>query len=162
MMKHPNENSVISASTPRAFSLVEVVMAMGILSVGLLTTIGLLPVGLSTMRSAMDCTVNAQIVQQVTTEATLTAFTNLDAYISTGPQYFDQEGQKVAAPSQRRFAVSLSKLNGAASPIFPGSERASALTNDLCAIQAVVKDARSIQSAEASSTFIIYIPNSGG
>jgi uncharacterized protein (TIGR02598 family) len=146
----------------RAFSLLEVTIAMGVLSVCLLTTLGLLPVGLNTMRSAMDCTVNAQIVQRITSEATLTAFINLDSYISAGPYYFDQEGQKAASPSLRRFAVSLSKVDLSTTPIFPGSQYATNLTSDLYAIQAVITDARSTKSAEPPATYIIYIPNSGG
>ena len=146
----------------RGFTLLEVTIAMGVLSVCLLTTLGLLPVGLNAMRSAMDCTVNAQIVQRITSEASLTAFMNLDTYISAGPYYFDQEGQKASTPSLRRFAVSLSKLNFAATPIFPGSENATNLTSDLYAIQAVITDARSEKSIDPSTTYIIYIPNSGG
>ncbi|MFV0336619.1 MAG: Verru_Chthon cassette protein B [Chthoniobacterales bacterium] len=152
------------AGANKGFSLVEVTLAMGVLSIALLTMIGLLPVGLDTARMAMSQTVKAQIVQRITSEAALTAFANLDDYVASGsvasPFYFDQEGQLATTENTHRYKVALAKLP--VNSAFPGSTNASSLSDSLYAIQAVISDARSENSAEESSTHVIYVPNSGG
>lgn len=53
------------ASCRRAFSLIEVVLAMGVVSFAILPLVAVLPIGLATVRDSMDETVTANIAQQV-------------------------------------------------------------------------------------------------
>lgn len=78
-------------SATRAFSLVEVTLALGIVGFGMVSVMGLLPVGLTTFRDAMDRSVSAQIVQAVLNEYQLVDFTNLPtAPVTT---YYSEEGR---------------------------------------------------------------------
>lgn len=55
-------------STASGFSLVEVVLAMAVVAVGLITIIGLFPQGLTSARRAMDDSLCAMIAQDVIAE----------------------------------------------------------------------------------------------
>ncbi len=60
-----------------AFSLIEVVLALGVISVSFLVLFNLIPVGLGMMSSSTDATVGSQIVQRVTTLARQAKFSEL-------------------------------------------------------------------------------------
>ena len=83
--------------TADAFSLVEVVIALGIVALSLVTMVGMIPVGLSSMRDAMDATTKAQITQRITSQVMTIPFAQIPA-VTTGEHiywktyYFDQEG----------------------------------------------------------------------
>ncbi|MDR0534466.1 MAG: Verru_Chthon cassette protein B [Verrucomicrobiales bacterium] len=70
------------------FSLVEVVLALGILVFCLVALLGLLPMGIQSFRSAMSMTVESQIAQSLSSDLQLTDFSNLRA----GTYYFDDQG----------------------------------------------------------------------
>jgi uncharacterized protein (TIGR02598 family) len=59
------------------FSLVEVCLAIGIVVVGFVSIIGLLPAGMDAFRSSMNTSVGAQLVQRVLNEAQQSDFYNL-------------------------------------------------------------------------------------
>lgn len=75
-----------------AFTLVESVMAIGIVSFAMLSILGLIPVGLGTFRNAMNLTVETTIVQAVSGDLLRTDYADLAATNF----YFDQEGGMVA------------------------------------------------------------------
>lgn len=75
------------------FSLVEVAMAMAIVSFTLVSILGLLPMGLSNFRQAMNTTVESQIVQGLTSELRLTSFQNL----ANGTTYYDADGNALTS-----------------------------------------------------------------
>jgi len=136
-----------------AFSLVEVTMALGIVSFGLLSVMGLMPVGLSTLRNAMDQTVEGQIVQKVSGRFLLTPFSKLQTDYAAGTNfYFDQEGEEVAQ-SNATYEVKAKKPTGA---VYPGASEES--TNSLCMIPVEVKR---LGSSSAGNSFNVFIPNSG-
>lgn len=145
-----------------AFSLIEVTIALGVMSFCLLTTIGLLPVAVNTMRSAMDSTISSQIMQQISSQATLTPFSELTAYVNGSQiQFFDQEGQPAQRVQDRRYKVSLEKMDPEKVPPFPGAQQAASLPNSLFVIKSVVSDARMAKDP-APLTYVLYVPNSGG
>lgn len=75
------------------FSLVEVLMAVGIAATSMALLIGLLPAGLSTFREAMNTTVTSQIGQRLLYEAAQTDYNVLTQEPLTKPwRYFDDEG----------------------------------------------------------------------
>jgi uncharacterized protein (TIGR02598 family) len=104
------------------FSLVEVVLAIGIIAFAFVPLMALLPLGLDTSRKAVDATVEAYIAQQLTTEAqqmdfsvlispaTSTDFTGSGS-TSTAPMYFDSQGNKTSkggAIYEAGFAIAAS------------------------------------------------------
>ncbi len=161
-MTSPHTHPFLRRPHP-GFSLVEVTIALGVMSFCLLTTIGLLPVAMTTMRSAMDQTIGAQIMQQISSQAALTPFANLGAYIDdvNKKPFYDQEGQPTLVTSDQRFKVSLEAVAPETVSPFPGARNAAALTNSLRVIKSVITDARMAKDT-APLTYIIYVPNSGG
>ena len=69
-------------------------MAIGIVSFAFLTTLGLIPTGLKTFRSAIDTSVGGQIFQRVINEAQQTDF---DTLVGSVPavRYFDDQGNEL-------------------------------------------------------------------
>jgi hypothetical protein len=61
----------------RAFSLVEVALALGVLAIALVAVFALMPSGLSNFRTAMDTSVTAQIAQRVMQDAQQAEFDQL-------------------------------------------------------------------------------------
>ncbi len=84
-----------------AFTLVESVVAIGIVSFAMLSILGLIPVGLGTFRQAMSLTVETTIVQAVSGELMRADYTNL----ASTNIYFDQEGNKVAESDKQSIYV---------------------------------------------------------
>lgn len=76
-----------------AFTLVEVTLAIGIVSFAFVAMFGLLPVGLSVSRQAIDTTIEAQIVQKLKTQALQTDFSQLQTLQDAEPYYFDDQGK---------------------------------------------------------------------
>lgn len=134
----------------RAFSLVEVTIAIGIVSFILLTMLGLMPVGLSTLRQAMDQTVEGQIVQKLNGDILMTPFSQIADKYSGQTIYFNEEGVETNAYGSRyRANVSL----GSAS--YPGAS-----TNTANSIQVVRIDL--VRTRDSSTNrFSLFVPNSG-
>src|SRR3954470_20054707 len=61
----------------RAFSLIEVVLAVGVVAFAFVAVLGLIPAGMGQFRQAIDTSVCAQIAQRVINDAQETAFTIL-------------------------------------------------------------------------------------
>lgn len=77
----------------RAFSLVEIVLSLGIVSFAMVSILGIIPVGLSAYRDAMDLSVEAGIAQRLVAEVQRTDFENLGSTNFT----FDDQGIEVSA-----------------------------------------------------------------
>ncbi|SDT99065.1 Verru_Chthon cassette protein B [Verrucomicrobium sp. GAS474] len=103
-----------------AFSLVEVVLALGVVSVGFVAVMGLMPVGLKTMRQATTLTVQSQIVQQLVGTAETTPFPKLAAKFDNAKFYYDDEGGSLTnAVGKTRYWVTTTVTD----PIYPGSDQ---------------------------------------
>lgn len=100
--------------TASGFSLVELALALGVISVSLLSLIGLLPAGLGVLRESMDQTVHAQIVQRVAAGVASSDF----AALGNETLSFDQEGQMLtrADDSTVRYRAAIVE----ADPSLPG------------------------------------------
>lgn len=80
----------------RAFSLVEVAMALGVFAFAILGLVGLIPVAVNTHREAKQDTVLSQITQRLSAEVLLTdvqLLSDLDGF----ERAFDAEGREVAS-----------------------------------------------------------------
>jgi hypothetical protein len=99
-------------SQRRAFSLVEVALAIGVLAVALVGIFAMMPSGLANFRTAMDTSITAQIAQRVLQDAQQAEF---DEFIDrknlpedpqgrgTCPERFSFRAPKVAKPAWRYF-----------------------------------------------------------
>lgn len=98
------------------FSLVEVTLAIGILSFGLLSVIGLMPVGLNAFRQSINASVGTQISQRLMNEKRQTDFVTLIAPANaTEYRYFSDEGDEVPATSSI-FVAKILVANASAVP----------------------------------------------
>ena len=145
-----------------AFSLVETVLAIGIISFSILTILSLIPVGMKSVRSAMDHIAEAEIVQNISGTAILTPFsemTNFNGQVF----YYDQNGllQTTATPDTRYWATTY-----LSNSVYPGSDTAPIpLSNSLVSIEIEIVHASSAAAATTAGSapdfFNIQVPNSG-
>lgn len=73
------------------FSLVEIVMALGVVSFAIVAIMGMIPVGLASLRQSMDETAKAHIVQSIVGEMQLSGFSGGAGQT----RYFDEAGSRV-------------------------------------------------------------------
>lgn len=120
------------------FTLVEVVIALGIVAFGIISVFGLLPAGLGIFRDSIETTVSSQILQQVITEVQETEFDQLikdkaENPISAGAtgakafRYFDDQGKELTAPASAVYQVNTriqSATDSPANPTFTNSHLA--------------------------------------
>lgn len=142
------------ALTRKAFSLVEVTIAIGVVSFSLLAIMGLVPVGLTTLRAAMDQTVESQIVQAIGSEALLTPFGQLTNSFAGKVSYYNEEGTLTGDRNLARYEVATSLTNA----VYPGSTNAAQLSSGLQSLR--VKIVR-LQGVTATNNFSIQVSNSG-
>src|ERR1043165_4198247 len=95
-------------------SLIEVTMAIGIASFCMVTVMGLLPVGLSIMRDAVDQTVESQIVQQMHAEIQQTGFSRLGERYEARTYYFSEEGDPLESATGARYRA----VTGVTAPVY--------------------------------------------
>lgn len=91
----------------RAFSLVEVVLCIGIVAVAFIPIFSLLPVGLTTFRQAIDNSLGSQIVQRLVGEAQQTDYPTLIA-TTAYQRYFDEQGNEVTSDKDYLYTVEIS------------------------------------------------------
>lgn len=77
----------------RAFSLIEVVLALGVMSFAMVAILGMIPLGLTTLRESMDASAKTAIMQTIQNDANSSDPSELVSSI----RYFDESGQSVAS-----------------------------------------------------------------
>ena len=97
----------------RGFTLVEVVLALGLCSFAILSLVSLMPVSLNSARHALEISRVSKAFQKVASELTQSQFANVAAMTTTTYQ-FDYDGNKPTNSSDNYYTV-LATL--AASPI---------------------------------------------
>lgn len=80
---------------PRGFTLVEIVMSLGIISFGLVALLGLIPTGLDTLRESRTTTLYTEIAKTIANAAQQTDFTQITNTFDGKKFYFDNEGISV-------------------------------------------------------------------
>jgi len=78
-------------ATGDAFSLVEVVIAVGVAAFALVALLGLLPSGLKTFKSTMNTAVGSQIAQRVFNDMQIANWSDLTNTV----RYFDEQGNEL-------------------------------------------------------------------
>ena len=97
-MRSPSlHNHPIASPAPganrRGFSLIEMILAIGVVAFAFVALMGLLPVGLNTFGAALDTSVRSQIVQRFVSDAEQTDFDTLQNQPAV-LRYFDDEGSE--------------------------------------------------------------------
>lgn len=143
------------------FTLVEVVVAIGIIAFAFVPLMGLLPLGLDVSRQAIDTTVQAQIAQQLTTQAQQTDFSQIKS-LNTGSGansgwFFDDQGNKCAQAG----AIYQATLNVSPTTTLPGLVNIT--TTKLATVTISVINLKSQQpNKDADSRkFVVLIPDNG-
>jgi uncharacterized protein (TIGR02598 family) len=87
----------------QGFSLIEVTIALGVVSFALIALFGLLPTGLTTFRSSIDRSVCSQIAQNIISQARQTDFSSLTNSSNTNfttpagsPRLFTEDGDETS------------------------------------------------------------------
>jgi type II secretory pathway pseudopilin PulG len=103
-----------TGSLRRGFSLVEVVIALGVIAFAVLAIVGIVPIGMQTGKSAQNDTRAAQIAQDIfaglSTQArtfSSPAFLNVGAAINQGPTSI---GQPSPSPTPFNYNVNLARV----------------------------------------------------
>lgn len=109
-----------SKSLLRAFSLVEVTLALGIVAFAFTALLGMLPVGLNLFRSAADTSVTTRIVQKVSGDLQQADFDTVSLK-EERILYFDEQGSPAASAAK---AIYWTRVNIFPSAQLPGSEGA--------------------------------------
>ena len=99
------------------FSLIEVVIAIGIIAFAFIAIIGLIPTGLSSIKGSMQTSVMSRIAQKVISDAEQSDFTTLAGLMSS-TNYFDVEGNPLPSSSNSLYWANLTTLSNA---VLPGS-----------------------------------------
>ncbi|HSI83814.1 MAG: Verru_Chthon cassette protein B [Candidatus Methylacidiphilales bacterium] len=86
----------------RAFTLVEVVLAIGVFSFAIMSMVALIPAALGFYRQAAQATAHAHILQSVTTDVQLGGIGSV-----SGNSYFDAEGSRVDMTSKDQAAAQI-------------------------------------------------------
>ena len=103
-----------TSRTSRGFSLVEVVLAIGMLSFSLVGLLGLMPMVLGSVRESMNLTTQTLIIQALASEAHTLNFsevTNSAKFSSTFPRSYDDVGAPLPQGSSSQdtaFQVTMS------------------------------------------------------
>lgn len=121
----PSENRLLTFGSQKrlhsgAFSLVEVVMSLGIVSFAMVGIMSLLPMGLATFRDSINTTTQAQIVQRLLNDALLADYTSLKNYTTN----YDESGRGVLSSSSSRIYtvdVVLTNITSTVTTNFPPS-----------------------------------------
>lgn len=99
----------------RAFSLIEVAMAMGIVAFAFTALMGMLPVGLGLFRDATDTSVATRIVQKVSGDLQQADFNSI-ASADGNVIYFDEQGTVVSSVNGAIYWARVSIFSGAQLP----------------------------------------------
>lgn len=90
------------------YSLVEVMVAVGIVSFGIIAMVSMMPSGLSTFRNSMDRSISSQIAQRIVNEARQTDFATLTDFPGNATfeyKYFTDEGDTTTPGAANQIYV---------------------------------------------------------
>lgn len=134
------------------FSLVEVTIALGLLSFAAVAIIGILPVGLTSIRQSMNQTVEAQIVRSIAAQSVTASFTNL-----ARTAYYDTDGQSLESASGAYYTASITT----APSVYPGSQSSPTITNSLVSLTIELIARQDPAGVGTTNTYAIQVANAG-
>lgn len=144
--------------SPKAFTLVEVALAIGIVSFALLPILGTLSVGLATIHDAKTDTARTQVIAQISSTVLQTPFERIAAFASNSPFYFDHSGRQLETFQGSLFSASLDPSSGN-STTYPGAP--STLGNSAMKVLITVSTVLpGTTNAVSSSHNVLIVPKS--
>lgn len=87
----------------RGFSLVEISLAIGVMAFGLVSILGLMPVGLTLFKDTMKQATVTKIVENIAVEARQTDFDDLKTEQNANTRWFNAEGNRVTEDDESRI-----------------------------------------------------------
>jgi len=141
-----------------AFSLVEVVLALGVVSFAFVSVVGLMPVGLKTFRQAVDTGVRGQLSQKITAEAQRSRFSDLTAGDFSKlnfPKYYDEQGKSVASAAAPDRIYTVDMISAPVRVTLPGS---SVPNTNILQLNFSIKK---ISDPASTSCFSVIVANTG-
>jgi uncharacterized protein (TIGR02598 family) len=95
----------------KAFSLIEVTLALGIVSFAFVALLGILPAGLNHFTHSVDASTESQIAQTILTQARQAKFSELQTFASADQFNFDEQGNLLtsADKAQKVYFADTSK-----------------------------------------------------
>ncbi len=166
-MKFQSLSRARSRSSGQAFSLVEVVLAIGVASFTLLGMVALLPIGLKTAKEAADATTQSQIVQYCRNQLELTPFANLSTAWTSQTLYFDNQGlPTTSTDAEQIYTVKFNvgnvglSTNGVATVAYLGQNANLNNVADAQLVQVIMIN-RTLAGTAGSNVFPIVVPNAG-
>ncbi len=104
---------------PKAFTLVEVTMALGIFSISVLAVIALLPEGLNAHRESMSRSILADLMRKFSNELQQTPFDDLQTDLTF--RYYDANGTEVNTRDEANYGMRFrvtnqTQISGQANP----------------------------------------------
>lgn len=140
----------VSLREIRAFTLVETVLAIGIVSFAFVAIMGMLPCGLQVFRKAMDTSMEGQMVQHIVGRISQTPYAEIAQYQGNS-FWFDDAGNFVAERSPD--CIYSASIAITSQPVLPGSgSAAGGLTGVTITFRRMGEAATG-----ASRTFVTYI-----
>ena len=119
----------------RGFTLVEVLLALGIVSFAFMALCGMLPVGLKTYRDAMDATCRANIVRVVSAELSQAPYSTIDSSLMSTNRYFSDQGLEVTSAADARFRVKYVNVQSGTSLFGATNSSLKPVTIEISAVQ---------------------------
>ena len=100
------------------FSLVEIVVAVGIVATVMVALLGMIPTGLNTVNEAADTMAEIRIAQQILGEVQMAEWEEVDDW-DAKPYYYDAEGNKLDSqePGKVRYTCRVEIEDGFALPL---------------------------------------------
>ncbi|MBN8711589.1 MAG: hypothetical protein BGO12_16290 [Verrucomicrobia bacterium 61-8] len=134
----------------RGFSLVEVTIAIGLVSFAVLSVVGLLPVGLGALKDSRTQMLETQILNGVAAQGAVGKYDNL-AFTN----WYDAEGQILTRQAGALYKVTVS--DATVQPVFPGSSNAFTMRSSLKAVRVEITDLQT----RAGKTNVLWVSQSG-
>lgn len=135
-----------------AFTLIETVLAIGIVSFAFVALMGLLPCGLQVFRKAMDTTLEGQMVQHLVGKLSQTPYDDL-GQLQGQSFWFDEAGGEVSESNVGGIYSAKVSLN--AQPSLPGSS--SYAHGGLTGVTITFQRKGDTTPVGAAKTFVTYI-----
>ena len=142
-----------SAASRSGFTLVEVVLAMGVASFGLISMMGLLTVGLKTAKEAISATTETAIAQQMANQLQVANYSSIKGLASDTVHYFTQEGIEQPTSTGAIYTATV-KIPKAL--VVPGATEATSLNT-----KTFVVEIKNLKSAQPLNAIPIQIANNG-
>jgi uncharacterized protein (TIGR02598 family) len=89
------------------FNLVEIAMALAIISFSCTCMLGLLPASMTAFHQAMGNTIESQIVQSISNDIELDAFSSLTSSTFPTTYYYDNEGQTLPSSAGAYYTATV-------------------------------------------------------